>query len=153
MPSAPPAPRAGSGQVAHPERGHGEAGRGTMLPVLRGVRGRPLMAARYGLVRPHPPRKAVMAPVEERPQELRMAEGEMSKDNRPLTDEEQYDLALENVALAFSEFLYWALQTHQMRNPAVARMLNNISHQLSDYEQDQQSNPDGADSSEEEFYD
>jgi len=104
-------------------------------------------------VRLHPPGNVVMVPVKERPQEPRMVEEETSKDDHPLTDKEQYDLALENVALAFSEFPYWALQTHQMHNPAAARMLNNISHQLSDYEQDQQSNHDGADSSEEEFYD
>jgi len=40
-----------------------------------------------------------------------MAEEEMSKDDHPLTKDEQYDQALENIALAFSEFLYWALQT------------------------------------------
>jgi len=75
------------------------------------VRGPPLMAARYGPVRPHPPRNAVVAPVEERPQEPRMAEEDTSNDDHPLTDKEHYELALENVALAFSEFLYWALQT------------------------------------------
>jgi len=40
-----------------------------------------------------------------------------------------------------------------MRNSAAARTLSNISQQLSDYEQDQQHNDDGANSSEEEFYD
>jgi len=78
-----------------------------------------------------------MAPVKERPQEPRMAEEDTSKDDRPLTDEEHYELALENVALAFSEFLYWALQTCQMCNSAAARTLSNISQQLSDYEQEQ----------------
>jgi len=111
MPSTPPAPRAGSGQVAHPGRGRGKAGCGLMLPVLHVVRGPPLMAARYGLVQPHPPRNVFMVPVKERPQEPRMAEEDTSKDDCPLMDEEHYELALENVALAFSEFLYWALQT------------------------------------------
>ncbi len=137
MPSTPPAPRAGSGWVACCERGHGEAGHGTMLPVLWGVRGLPLMAARYGPELPRLPGNAVMVPVEERPQEPKMAEEETSEDDCPLTAKEQYDLALENVALSFSEFLYWALQTHRTHNPAATRMLNNISHQLSDYEQDQ----------------
>jgi len=53
----------------------------------------------------------VMMPVSERPQEPMMAEEETGKDDLPLTEEEQYDHALENVALAFTEFLYVALQT------------------------------------------
>jgi len=78
-----------------------------------------------------------MAPVMERPQEPKMAEEETSEDDCPLTAKEQYDLALENIALAFSEFLYWALQTHRTHNPVAVRTLSNISCQLSDYEQDQ----------------
>jgi len=39
MPFSPPAPCAGSGWVACPERGCGEAGHGTVLPVLHAVRG------------------------------------------------------------------------------------------------------------------
>jgi len=92
-------------------------------------------------------------PVGERPQEPMMAEEEMSKDNHPLTEDEQYDQALENVALAFSKFLYcWALQTGQMRTCGVARVLHNISHQLNEHVREQRHNQDGANSSEEEFY-
>jgi len=108
MPSAPPALHAGSGWVACHERGCGEVGHGAMPPVLHGMRGRPLMAVRYGHELLCLPGNAVMAPVE-RPQEPGMAEEETCEDNCSLTAEEQYDLALENVARAFFEFFVLGL--------------------------------------------
>jgi len=139
MPSAPPAPRAGSGQFAWRGRGHGEAGRGeawrgSIPPVLCASRGPRLMAVRYGHELQRPAGNAVMAPVAERPQEPEVASDETSDEDRPLTAKEQYEWTLESLALAFSEFLYWALQTRQTNSPAAARMLSNIACQLSDYE-------------------
>jgi len=142
MPSAPPAPQAGSGPMAWQGRGCSSAGRGesrhgSRPPVLRASWGPPLMAVRYGHDLQHPARDAVMAPVADRPQDPEVATEETSDNDCPLTAEEQYERTLENLALAFSEFLYWVLQTHRTNSPAVARTLSNISRQLSNYEWDQ----------------
>ncbi len=109
------------------------------------------MAVRYGHELPCLAGNAAMPPVAERPQDPEVASDETSDEDCPLTAEEQYERTLENLALAFSEFLYLALQTHRTNSPAAARMLSNIARQLSDYEQEQRSDVDGADSSEEEF--
>jgi len=156
MPSALPAPRAGSGRMAWRGRGRSSAGcgelqHGSIPPVLRASRGPRLMAVRYGHELQRPAGDAAVAPVAERPPDPDVANDETSDDDRPLTAEEQYERTLENLALAFSEFLYWALQTRRTTSPAAARMLSNIARQLSDYERDLRSDGDGADSSEEEF--
>ena len=152
MPSAPPAPRAmarrGGGRRG---AGRGESPRGSRPPVLLASRGPRLMAVRYGHELRRPAGDAAVAPVAERPPDPDVANDETSDDDRPLTAEEQYERTLENLALAFSEFLYWALQTRRTTSPAAARTLGNIARQLSDYERDLRSDGDGADSSEEEF--
>jgi len=69
-----------------------------------------------------------------------LAENEDSNEDQLLTPEEQYDCALECVALAFSEFLYWAMITGWSRSHGAMRTLTNISWFLSD--QDETSNSD-----------
>jgi len=56
------------------------------------------------------------------------AEEETDKEDCPLTAEEQYDCALGNVALAFSEFLYWAMQMGRSRTRGATQTLMDISH-------------------------
>jgi len=92
----------------------------------------------------------VMVPGGERPQELMMLEEDASKDNHPLTDEEWYDLALENTALAFTEFLYAAMLTSQVHTCGAAMAIHHISCHLN--EQCRPSDHDGANSSDEEHY-
>jgi len=71
--------------------------------------------------------------------DLEMAEEDASSDDRPLTSEEQYQCTLREVALAFLDFLYWAMQTEWGRTAVVVNTLTRISRLLSESGEEEES--------------
>ena len=140
MPSAPPAPRA---EIRRGTRRNGACAdaRPCVRPIGgRGAEHRSPSAPRVSRAQSGPRSPGFVAVSEER-RAPRMAEMETSEDERPLTDEEEYERALENVAVAFSEFLYRALRTGRGQGRGVVRALSSISQQLAERGESSDSDP------------
>ena len=126
MPSAPPAPRAVTGWSTRQGRSGGRAqvsgrpmgGPEAENPVPVVAR---LVSPRLCL------RNPAVAPHAEEVPDPEMAEEDTSSDDCPLTSKEQYQHALRDVALAFSDFLYWVMQTEWGHMAVVVNTLTLIS--------------------------
>ena len=137
MPSAPPAPRASTRRSTQ----RGRSGRGAQVsdrPVRRPAADNPV-AGVARLVSPRSRNPAVAPPASGVP-DPETAEDDTSDDDRPLTSEEQYQHSLRDVALAFSDFLYWAMLTERGRSPVVMDTITRISRLMSESGEEEESN-------------
>ncbi len=138
MPSAPPAPRASTRQSTR----QGRSGGGAQVrdhPVGRPAADDPVPVVAW-LVSPRScPRNPAVAPLAEEVPDPEIAEDDTSNDNHPLTNEEQYQRALREVALAFSDFLYWAMLTEWGRSLVVVNTITRISQLLSESGEEEES--------------
>ncbi len=126
MPSAPPAPHAVTGQSTHQGRSGGGA-QVSGCPVGGPEAENPVPVV-VRLVSPQScPRNPAVATHAEEVPDPEIAEEDTSSDDHPLTSEEQYQCALRDVALAFSDFLYWAMQTERGHMAVVVNTLTRIS--------------------------
>jgi len=108
-------------------------------PVQRSAADNPVsVVARLVSPRSCPRNPAVAPPVSEVP-DPEIAEDDTSDDDRPLTSKEQYQRALRDVALAFSDFLYWAMLTERGCSPIVMDTMTRISRLLSESGEEEES--------------